>query len=241
MKKIFKILGIVIASVAILLTTGIIILYNIGLSGMNKYKEAKDNQIKVACVGDSITYGHGISNWSKNNYPVKLQELLGDDYCVNNYGVSGFCVQDDADKPYSSVEAYRKGLDFDADILVFMLGSNDAKPYNWKGIDAFEEDYEKLLNSYLENNTDLEVYLCTPATAFDDDVSTSESSFDIQPSIVEEIAEFVREYAQEKGYKLIDINNLTEGRSDLISSDLIHPNKEGALEIAKEVVKNIKK
>ena len=208
---------------------------------MQKYNEPKENQIKVACVGDSITYGHGISNWSKNNYPVQLQNMLGEDYCVNNYGVSGFCVQDNSDKPYTSVDAYQKGLDFDADILVFMLGSNDAKPYNWHGIEEFGKEYEKLLNTYIVNNEDLQVYLCTPATAFDDDPSTPESSFDIQPVVVEEIAEFVREFASEKGYSLIDVNNLTENRSDLISSDLIHPNKDGALEIAKEVYKNIKK
>lgn len=33
--------------------------------------------IKVACVGNSITYGAGISNREKNSYPAQLQYYLG--------------------------------------------------------------------------------------------------------------------------------------------------------------------
>ena len=51
-------------------------------------KNLKDT-IKVACVGDSVTYGHGISNWPKNNHPFILGSILGDEYTVNNYGKAG--------------------------------------------------------------------------------------------------------------------------------------------------------
>ena len=64
---------------------------------MQKNSELKDCQIKVACIGDSITYGHGIKNWPKNNYPAILQQLLGDGYHVQNFGVSGQEVQDNSD------------------------------------------------------------------------------------------------------------------------------------------------
>lgn len=45
--------------------------------------------IKVACVGNSITYGAGISNREKNSYPAQLQYYLGDDYEVRNFGSNG--------------------------------------------------------------------------------------------------------------------------------------------------------
>ena len=32
--------------------------------------------IKVACVGDSVTYGYGIENTEENSYPAQLQQLL---------------------------------------------------------------------------------------------------------------------------------------------------------------------
>ena len=63
-------------------------LYFKGLSGIRLYKNGKDT-IKVACVGNSVTYGYGISNWPKNNYPFILESFLGDEYTVNNYGKAG--------------------------------------------------------------------------------------------------------------------------------------------------------
>ena len=33
--------------------------------------------VRVACVGDSITYGAGVANRGKNNYPKVLGGLLG--------------------------------------------------------------------------------------------------------------------------------------------------------------------
>ena len=45
--------------------------------------------IKVACVGNSVTYGAGIKDRELNSYPKKLQNLLGDSYQVANLGFSG--------------------------------------------------------------------------------------------------------------------------------------------------------
>ena len=95
MKKIHKRLLIVLTSLVVVVCGAFGILYMNGFSGMQPISEPKEGQIRVACVGDSITYGHGIINWAKDNYPSVLQDLLGDDYCVNNYGVSGYCVDID--------------------------------------------------------------------------------------------------------------------------------------------------
>ncbi|MBN1559648.1 hypothetical protein JW998_05320, partial [candidate division KSB1 bacterium] len=35
---------------------------------------------KVACVGNSITYGAGIADQVNDSYPAQLQKLLGDGY-----------------------------------------------------------------------------------------------------------------------------------------------------------------
>ena len=34
-------------------------------------------KIKVACVGNSVTYGYGIKNRETNCYPAQLQQMLG--------------------------------------------------------------------------------------------------------------------------------------------------------------------
>ena len=105
-RKIMKIITIVLLVLLVIIGVGFAYLYFNGLSGMNKTTEAKDGQVKVACVGDSITYGHGITNWPKNNYPTLLQGLLGDEYHVNSYGVSGRAVQPNSDQPYTALPHY---------------------------------------------------------------------------------------------------------------------------------------
>ena len=70
-------------STSLILANAFSYLYFKGLSGIRFYKNGKDT-IKVACIGNSVTYGYGISNWPKNNYPFILGGILGDEYTVNN-------------------------------------------------------------------------------------------------------------------------------------------------------------
>ena len=44
--------------------------------------------VKIACVGNSITYGSGIKNQFQNSYPGVLSQLLGEGYDVRNFGGS---------------------------------------------------------------------------------------------------------------------------------------------------------
>ncbi len=47
------------------------------------------DKIRVACVGDSITFGAGVKERNKNSYPKVLAGLLGEKYDVRNFGVNG--------------------------------------------------------------------------------------------------------------------------------------------------------
>jgi len=237
MKKVLMILGIVLLALNLLIALGFVYLYFHGLSGMSSTTEAEEGQTRVACVGDSITYGHGISNWPKNNYPVLLQGLLGDKYHVNSYGVSGRAVQPDSDQPYTALPHYQESLAYDADIVVFMMGTNDSKPENWHGADLFKEDLLALLDSY----GDAEILLCTPAASFFvDGQMEGLARHDIQPLIVEEIAQIVRDVAAERGYPLIDIHALTLEHPEWFAKDGIHPSNDGSAAIAEEVAGFIK-
>ena len=232
LKKVLKILLIVVLILALAAAGGFAYLYFNGISGMSNTSEAKDGQIRVACVGDSTTYGHGIKNWPRNNYPAVLQNLLGEEYHVNNYGVSSFAVQEDADRSYRSLTHYRESLAYDADYVVFMMGSNDSKPVNWKGADAFKEDLLSLLDTY----GDSEIILCTlPSAFFLEGQTEGITNHNIQPLIVNEIAEITREIAAERGYTLIDIHAFTAEHPEWFSKDGVHPSNEGAAAMAQEV------
>ncbi len=226
-----------------LLLSGIVLfalMFFNGLSGIRLNPTFKEGQIKVALVGDSVTYGHSIKNWPKNNYPALLSDSLGEKYCVKSFGVSGSTVQPDGDQPYNITKAYKWSQEFQADILVFMLGSNDSKPENWKGTEKFKEEYLKLLDTYAQVENPPVVLLCTPPTAYyPEGVTEGLSNYDIQPLVVEEIADIVRNVAKQYAYMLIDINDLTENRRDLFGKDNVHPNNAGAEEIASAVYKFI--
>lgn len=59
--------------IILILAIGVIIAgFFMGFTTFHIHKKAKDGQRKVACVGDSITYGCGVKNWPKNNYPAVL-------------------------------------------------------------------------------------------------------------------------------------------------------------------------
>ena len=211
-------------------------LYSTGLSGQHVYEVPLEGDVKIACVGDSVTYGHGVSGWVTNNYPKQLDTLLGDGYCVNNYGHSGATVQGTGDQPYISYGEYDESLEFNADIIIFMMGSNDSKPENWRGEAAFRQQYLQRLAEYKENNPDVRIILCTPPTAFyPDGMTEGLTNYDIDPAIVEEIADIVRSVAADEGYELIDINDITEGHPEYFLTDNVHPNNTGAKLIAETV------
>lgn len=229
----------------LMMAAGSSYMYNNGLSGKLANGVAKEGQIKVACVGDSITYGHGISDWTVNNYPAQLQEILGEDYCVANFGSSGACVNPEGDQPYISRDVYKAALEYDADIIVFMMGTNDSKPENWTDVAGFLEDYDELLGSFIEGEREPKVYVGLCAEAFyieDADISSGIAEYDIQPAVVDEIADSIQKHAITSGFamEVIDIHSLTEAHPEWFEVDGIHPNNDGARAIAETVAEVIK-
>lgn len=222
------------------LLVGFFILYDNGLSGIHHHTNAKEGQIKIACVGDSITYGHGIGGWAKNNYPAQLQVILGDNYHVQNFGESGRTLSSKGDKPYVESKQYQLSLEYDADIIIFMLGTNDSKPENWTGAIDFISEYDAILESYKENNPDVRIILCTPAKAFFDGNKTEgTTNFDIQPSVVNEIRNSIRAYGLANGYEVIDVYDLTQYHEEWFDADNVHPSRDGARAIAELVAKKV--
>ena len=232
-----KIAAVIVLVVVALIAAGFAWLYFNGLSGISlKNGKPDGKQVRVACIGDSITYGHGISNWPENNYPAVLQRLLGDGYHVQNFGVSGRAVQDNSDQPYRAVKQYADSVAYDADIIVFMMGSNDTKPENWFGEDAFETALLDLLDDYTQGEKQPVIYVCTtPACFFMEDSTGELTSFDLRPAYADMAAEITRQTAEALGCSVIDIHVLTETNPAWFAKDGVHPNNEGAAAIARAV------
>ena len=239
MKKTLRMASIlVIAILTAMVIGGILVfiyLYNNGLSGLYNNTEPKEGQIKVACVGDSITYGHSVSGWSKNNYPAVLQEILGDEYHVANFGVSGACVSKNGNKPYTGRTVYEESIMYEPDILILMIGSNDSKPKNWVDMEYFLNQYQELLDIYLQQENSPKVYIGLCAKSYYINGRTSGAAkFSIQPEIVEQIAAALKEEYKKEDVVIVDINDLTGRHPEWFEKDGIHPNRDGAKAIAEE-------
>lgn len=67
---------------------------------------------------------------------------------VTNLGVSGATAQKSGDFSYWSTWAFQALTNQSWDVGLVMLGTNDAKPYNWKGPANFTADYQALLDAF---------------------------------------------------------------------------------------------
>ena len=184
----------------------------------------KPDAIRVACIGNSITDGHGIDMATAYGYPALLQKKLGDKYWVKNFGVSGRTMLNKGNQPYMNEVAWKDAQAFKPDVVIIKLGTNDSKGINWKYGEEFRQDLEQMINTLLPNKP--QIYLCTPIRAEKD-------SWDINDSIIANyIIPIQYEVAKKYGLKLIDLHSLFEGGEELMLTDGIHPSGKGAERLA---------
>lgn len=186
------------------------------------------NVTRIACVGNSITYGAGIENRDKDSYPAVLGQMLGNTYDVRNFGVSGRTMLNKGDYPYTNEQAYKDALAFNPNIVIIKLGTNDSKPYNWQYKDEYQQDTEALINSFKALPSKPEVYLCLPAKAYTLKWGINDSI------IVNEVIPEVLKVADKCNVKVINLYSPTTNMHENFPDD-IHPNEIGAKVLAKEV------
>ena len=134
--------------------------------------------VRLACVGDSITFGSGLRDRATHAYPVRLAGWLGSGYEVRNFGVSGATLLHAGDRPYIKQAAYTNSLKFTPDIVVINLGANDSKHpgdgslaatnavNNWQFKSDFAPDYKALIAAFRAANPAVKVYVCLPTPDF---------------------------------------------------------------------------
>lgn len=178
---------------------------------------------KIAFVGDSITFGAGVTDPKTEAFSSIVAEKIGSKYEVGNFGVSSTSALSTAVMPYVKQEAYQASLAFGADILFIMFGSNDTKYENWtEGKENFETDYVALIQSYKEVNPDVKVYVGIPPRIFKENVFGERS-----PEILEnEGIPAIYNVAEAIGAEVVDLFTPTKDMPELFP-DYLHPNAEG--------------
>lgn len=210
---------------------GLLILTTISASAASK----KQKTVRVACIGNSITYGTGIADRTNDSYPSQLQRLLGSNYQVGNFGKPGATLLYHGHRPYVKQEEFKEAIAFKGDIAVMHLGINDTDPRNWPNYrDEFVKDYLSIMDSLRAANPKVRIILArmTPIA-------------DRHPRFVSgtkqwhgEIQTAIETVARVSGAELIDFYEPLYPYPYLLS-DAIHPNPEGAGILAKTVYSGI--
>ena len=237
MKKIGKVVGLALGV--------LVVLYGMFRLGVHvvQYPPAphvKEEKIHIACVGDSITYGAGVLGHRRSqSYPAYLQENLGEKYQVLNYGLSGRTLMDEGDVPYRSEKLYQKSLDAKADIYLLMLGTNDAKDYQWDE-DAYAKEIKNFVSAYQTAAPQAKIYLMQPPRAFSTQKDGS-IKYGIQDAVIGgRMYEIIADTADRMGVGYIDLYRLTKDHCEWLP-DGIHPNAEGNKAIADYIYECIEK
>jgi acyl-CoA thioesterase I len=201
------------------------------LSGPDAARPSEKTE--VACVGDSITFGGGPRDGNSMAYPFQMQLLLGDGYLVRNFGVSGATLLKKGDHPYVATDQYLPAREFQPDIVVIKLGTNDSKPQNWKHREDYVKDYLELIDSFAKLKSSPKIYVCYPVPAFPGDWGISDEV------IREEIKPLVDEVLRlRKDVNLIDLYTEFSGRPELFR-DKVHPTAAGYRKLAEFVAGRI--
>ena len=184
--------------------------------------------IRVACVGDSITFGSGIKDRDTNSYPAQLGQLLGAKWEVKNFGVSAATMLKKGDKPYHNLKAFAEALAFKPDVVIIKLGTNDSKPQNWKHKADFVADYKDMIAAFRKASPKVRVYVCLPVPAFPGRWGIDDGR------IRNEVIPLTIQVVRECGAGGIDLYTALSGKKDLFP-DTVHPNREGAALMAAEI------
>ena len=179
---------------------------------------------KVACVGDSITYGAGISNRVQDAYPAQLERLLqrfDRSWETRNFGVNSATLLRNGDLPYVQLTAYTQAREWNPDVVIIMLGTNDTKPVNWAHSAEFVSDYLDMIDAFAALPSEPDIWICKPVPAFS-------TIWGITNQVItEEIIPFIDEIASQRDVGVIDMYTPLLGAAAFFP-DTIHPDATGA-------------
>ncbi len=181
------------------------------------------NSIRVACVGDSLT--------QLTYYPNDLRQMLGSDYTVRNFGVGSTTVSLESETPYMNTSKFQDALEFNPDIVVLMLGTNDAQPSLHQYNASFVDNYLTLVAAFQALPSDPQIWIVLPPPIFDD------QSGKISPQyFADTLIPIIGQVAEQADLPVIDVYSaLADGAQYF--PDGVHPDQKGAEIIAQTIYK----
>lgn len=192
----------------------------------------REQALRVACIGNSITDGMGIDMSEVYGYPAVLQRLLGKNYNVKNFGVSARTLMNKGDLPYMKEQAWADAQAFLPNIVVIKLGTNDSKDYNWIHGADYGADLQKMVDTLRALPSKPQIYVCSPIPAA--------RIWGISDSvIVNGDIPAIKRVVKKNKLAYIDLHTEFKPTEGLMQRDGIHPTDKGAAQLAKIIAAHI--
>lgn len=209
MDRISKLLSI---TVAVLVVLASVEAYDI----VHLQYSVKAEPIRVACVGDSLTRG--------TEYTLFLWDQLGSNYILSDLGVGGTTVSMASEKPYMNESAFGLAQSFQPNIVIIMLGTNDASEGINETEQSFIADYTTLIGAFQSLDSKPSIWIVEPPPIYN---STGLSN----NVLINRVLPGIQKVANQTGANLVDANTPLLNHAELYI-DGVHPDAEGAKIIA---------
>ena len=179
----------------------------------------QNNTLRVACVGDSLT--------QSTEYPYDLWNMLGNQtYELRNFGAGSTTVNLASETPYMNTTVYQEALAFQPNIVIIMLGTNDAQPSLIPYNATFVADYVTLIRAFQALPTNPKIWIVLPPPIFSSQEGEMNPEY-FQTTIIPDI----QQAANITGCPTINVNSALQGHPEY-STDGVHINPAGAKVIA---------
>lgn len=198
----------------------------------------ESDPVRVACLGDSLTFGARVVDRERNAYPAQLAHRLPA-HEVRNFGVGGRTLARAADAPYVATDAWSEALAWKPDVAVIILGTNDTvmgRRGNWSHEGDLEVDARAMAEAVLEVNPRARVLLCSPPPMFPDQPGLEEArraDLTERSPRLERVGRALREVAS--GMNGVDYHDLSRVLRAGQTVDGVHTTPFGAEAIAERV------
>jgi acyl-CoA thioesterase I len=236
-----------------LLALGVTILFISGTASFfiltDKNQQSSSDVIRIACVGDSLTQSSG--------YPYELWRLLGsnarytmgnyslgpdDDngtlsngtrFAVGNFGAGSTTVLLNTETPYMNTSVFQSILEFQPNIVIIMLGTNDAQPNLEQFNDSFVGDYVKMVSAFQKLASKPKIWVALPPPIFSNQSGKLDSKY-----FAFTILTGIKQVAKETNLPFIDVYSVLANYPNFFP-DGEHPNSAAAKLIANKIYETI--
>ena len=225
--------------------------------------------VRVACVGDSLTRGDRDANGSKplrkwalvGNYPIRLQERLGRQFSVFNFGHGGAALMTLSGFHYGETSEHAAALDYNPNLVVLMLGTNDARLPVWRNPDLASKrpaaaaqlaaDAEAIVLRFLALSNAPALLMVTPPPLLEPGNEENRKRF-VLPALREGYAR-ARRAAHDNGtadggwlcvpraLSLISLDGVIPADEEIFLPDRVHLNFKGTKKLADYVADHLSK